>query len=371
MISLKDSLKRKNILYIHGLGSNKNSNTFKILSNEFKEYNWYTDTFDLMNPDVALKQINSHIKNKSISIIIGSSFGAFYALAVTNSLAKIVINPCMVPSVEIPKLTDDDLDVNKLKNLEQATYDNVDPEMRISTFGIFGNRDNLFSYKNKFKDLYGNKNCITVSGEHRLPKNSLIDSVKQGFEYFTTLNQKLDKLDESLIYEHFVNIFTKSDNTDKLLKFKDEVYRILQKAYAPIGGLLGCDDVDMLVNDSDFWKLCTKEGKVVAVFVYTFKRGGRKLMYCGTDGTPLGKEWFYKIIQEDINFRNRQSWAEVSCAMEHIYLKRGAIPVPADVAQKIMIDKPFIKIHKDNLHYDRVIGGETHTKIMIGFPENN
>ena len=371
MISLRDSLKKSNVLYIHGLGSSKDSTTFKILSQEFKdEYNWYTDTFDLMHPTRAIRQINNIIRNRNISIIVSSSFGAFYALCVEDSLARIVINPCMEPAYEIPKLTNDSLDIKKIETLTANVYHNIDAEMRMCTFGIFGNQDELFSYKNKYKELYGN-NFITINGHHRLEKAALVGSVKRGFEYFKNLTVKLNKIDESIICEKFVNIFTKEDTSNKLSKYQNEVYGILQKAYEPIGGLLGCDNAKMLIDDTDFWKLCIKEGRVVAVFVYTFKRGGRKLVYCGTDGTPLGKEWFYKIINDDINFRDRQAWAEVSGAMEHIYLKRGAIPVPADVAKEIMKDKEFVKIHDDNLHYDRQIGGEDHTKIMVGFPKKS
>ena len=53
--------------------------------------------------------------------------------------------------------------------------------------------------------------------------------------------------------------------------------------------------------------------------------------------------------------------------MEHIYIdKHGAIPIPAEVAQQLLEDKPFIKIHDDGFHYDRYIDGEVHTKIMVG-----
>ena len=59
--------------------------------------------------------------------------------------------------------------------------------------------------------------------------------------------------------------------------------------------------------------------------------------------------------------------SEVSDKMEYIYInKKGAVPVPVEVAQKIMKDKPFVKIHDDGFHYDRIIGGEVHTKIMVG-----
>ena len=118
-------------------------------------------------------------------------------------------------------------------------------------------------------------------------------------------------------------------------------------------------------------KLFTKNGKVYACAIYTFKRGGRKLMYCGTDGTPEGKKALYRIISDDLRLIDRKAWAEVSDAMEHIYInKHGATPIPAEVAQQLLKDKPFIKIHDDGFHYDRYIGGEVHTKIMVGVSPN-
>ena len=53
---------------------------------------------------------------KGITCVIGSSLGGFYALSCNTSVCKIVINPCMDPAVEIPKLTDvPDLDFIALK----------------------------------------------------------------------------------------------------------------------------------------------------------------------------------------------------------------------------------------------------------------
>ena len=34
-----------------------------------------------------------------------------------------------------------------------------------------------------------------------------------------------------------------------------------------------------------------------------------------------------------------------------------------------MKDKQFIKIHDDGYHYDRMIAGEIHTKILVGNPK--
>jgi predicted esterase YcpF (UPF0227 family) len=364
MKDLKTVLSKKNALYIHGLNSDINSSTYNYLKNGFPEFNWFSDTFDLLDVNKTIDKINNLLTKHNISIVVGSSLGAFYTLYIKNSLAKIVINPCMHPSIEVPKLEELSEDIiKKFEALENETYSSIDPEMRISTFGVFGKNDELFSYKDEFKKKYG-KDLLMVRGGHRLDKSTLLSSVQYGLSYFDHLNKILR---ESVVNEHFVNIVTTEDESNLLHKYKDQVYDMLMKAYAPIGGILGCDNVDMLVDDSDFWKLFIKNGKLCAVAVYTFKRGGRKLMYCGTDGTSQGKDCLMTIIGDDLRLKDRNAWAEVSDKMEHIYInKKGATPVPAEIAQKIMKDKPFVKIHDDGFHYDRIIGGEVHTKIMVG-----
>ena len=363
MKSLRDYL-TNNILYVHGLGSDKNSSTYQSIKALFPDLNIYSESFDLMNPKKVINQIDECVKKYNITKIIASSFGAFYVMCYNKEgVGKILINPCMNPIIEIPKLIEvDDNFLNDLKQLEI----NPDREDRMSTFAVFGKDDELFSYIDEYKRLYGSKNMIRISGHHKLNERQLGTAIEAGLNYLKSINNYLK---ESLITEHFVNIFTQSDD-DKLNTYKDEVYELLQKAYAPIGGLLGIENVEQLIGDTDFWKLCTKNGKVVAAATYTYKRGGRKLIAAGTNGSPEGKQWLYKILQEDIKFKDRKAWAEVSGAMEHIYInKNGAIPVPATIAQEIMKDKQFIKIHDDGYHYDHMIAGEIHTKILVGNPK--
>ena len=72
------------------------------------------------------------------------------------------------------------------------------------------------------------------------------------------------------------------------------------------------------------------------------------------------------MVQEDINIKDREAWIEVSGKMEHIYKKRNGNPIPAEIAQRLLANKQFIKIHDDGYHYDRIIGGNVVTKIMFG-----
>lgn len=169
-------------------------------------------------------------------------------------------------------------------------------------------------------------------------------------------------LNEALICERFLNAFNKED----MRKYADEVWDILQKAYAYCGGMAGMDSVEQLIDETDMWKMVRKNGKIVAVSTYSNKRSGRKICYGGQDGSEEGKIAFKKILEEDFKLKDRQSWAEVSGPMEVTALKQGAMPIPAYIAELIMKDKTFDNIHKDGFHYTRMIGGEPHTKLMVG-----
>lgn len=165
------------------------------------------------------------------------------------------------------------------------------------------------------------------------------------------------------INEHFVNALTKED----MKKHIDVVWDILSKAYEKIGGMKGMDSKEQLIDETDMWKMIRKNGEILAVKCYTFKRGGRKACYCAGNGTEDGKKALYQMIKDDMRLKDRNAWIEASGAVEHIYKKYGeATPIPAEIAQIILKDKPFTKICDDGYHYVRKIGGEDHEKIMLG-----
>ena len=172
----------------------------------------------------------------------------------------------------------------------------------------------------------------------------------------------IQHLNEELILERFVNC----KNKEEMEKYKDVVFKMLQDSYKDLpGGCAGMDNADQLVKESDFWKIRKKDGKILAVMCYTFKRGGRKACYGGTNGTKEGVQALKDMVADDIRLSDREAWAEVSDSMEHIYLKRGAVPIPAEVAKQVMKDKKFLKINPDGYHYTREIGGEPHEKLLV------
>lgn len=369
-----------NILYIHGLNSSGNSRTGKLLEEYLGQgYKVFHPTFP-QDSDAALAQAKNEIHKNNIDIVVASSLGGFIALKLRNVM-KIVINPCMVPSVELPKLGVDDVTVGRYAQLEKSLFSGIDAEEREITFGVFASYDELFSYKSVFTKYYNN--IYTMNDGHRISpmniKNIIVPLVYNIVKVVrpelakklggvVAMHESFQSQDVEYIVcnKHLNEAFVNALNKEDMMKYADDVWKILQDSYKYCGGLLGMKDVNQLIEESDMWKMVRRNGKINCVVIYSFKRGGRKLCYGGTDGTPQGKADFYKIMQEDINLKDRKAWAEVSEKMEHLYLKNGAVPIPSSIAKQILWDKEFVDYDKDGYHYTRYIGGVLATKIMVG-----
>jgi hypothetical protein len=92
------------------------------------------------------------------------------------------------------------------------------------------------------------------------------------------------------ISENFKNFIGPKSKSDRE-KWSDQVWDILQKSYAPIGGIKGSgfSSKQDMINNIPFWKIYTKNDKVVAAAFYKDK-GGRKSVAIATDGSDLGKK---------------------------------------------------------------------------------
>ena len=99
---------KKNALYIHGFMGNPEGGTFKTLQKTLKNWNIYSILFPDLHIDVEKTQrlISAYCKSKKIDMLIGASLGAFYVLQYKDTIDKLVINPCLYPSIEISKLKD-------------------------------------------------------------------------------------------------------------------------------------------------------------------------------------------------------------------------------------------------------------------------
>ena len=96
--------------------------------------------------------------------MVGIGLAGFFVLSETNSNSKIVINPWMSPSQKLSQKETVSYDLlTTLKKIETKTYDRVDAEMRVATYGSFssdaGSCDKEMFLKIYRKNMNGVDNC--------------------------------------------------------------------------------------------------------------------------------------------------------------------------------------------------------------------
>ena len=188
---------KKNALYIHGFMGNPKGGTFETLKKTLKKWNILSIPFSDLHTDIAKTQelIKSFCKENNIELLIGASLGAFYVLQYGEIIDKLVINPCMYPSVEIPKLKDRSsgepfiLSEEVLSGFrEMEKYENIPEEQRLRTFGIFAKDDELFHFKDSFDELFSSQknkmpNSILINGHHSIEEEYLTEGLLQAEKY--------------------------------------------------------------------------------------------------------------------------------------------------------------------------------------------
>jgi predicted esterase YcpF (UPF0227 family) len=166
-----------NILYIYGWGSNpEQSNTINYLRKNLPDDNIVSIEYDQYDPIGSIEFFEKFIAENDINAVIASSFGAFIAINIRHSVWKFLINPCLLPSIELPKLQDiDDKFISNCKAIEDYLFNKriIDDEDMRFTVGFFATDDELFSYKEAYIKL-GHHRCIELPNQgHRLDKDGL------------------------------------------------------------------------------------------------------------------------------------------------------------------------------------------------------
>lgn len=187
-------------------------------------------------------------------------------------------------------------------------------------------------------------------------------------------------------YKNFIGSASREDRK----KWADQVWEILQKSYAPIGGIKGSgfSSKQDMIDNIPFWKIYTKNDKVVAAAFYKDK-GGRKSVAIATDGSDLGK----KIVGDIFKASLGVSYGEKSGPALATMIKnvpwddlKNFLMTPEQV-KKITGEEvvPIKKFGYDNLDdkdkktydkfpqlkpyfYVRKLGGEMHLKVSMGTP---
>jgi len=188
---------------------------------------------------------------------------------------------------------------------------------------------------------------------------------------------------QNFILEKIINVFSSEEKQP----FLEEVWTLIQKSYAPIGGTkgFGFDSKESFIKLIPFWKLLRKNGKVVAAVVYR-DRGGRKLVAVASDGSPEGRQGIIQIFKEELS--TKRSFFEISGPLlkflfnnlGEFFLKDNAISfnevseiLRSDTIFEVEKDSPELKMFPSlsKFFYQREIGGHLHTKILLGRPGNH
>ena len=166
---------------------------------------------------------------------------------------------------------------------------------------------------------------------------------------------------EILLLERFINI----SDPDSKKEYVDEIWDMMEKAYAYVGGFKGAADKAELINDSGLWKIVKRNGKVTAFRIYKDKFG-RKGIATASDGTERGKKDINLITKQDLEMK--RGWSEVSDKAEGYMKKMGAVPV-SNKYVKLLLPGKDIKLDDDGFHYYRKIGDKVIRKVIVGFPK--
>lgn len=184
-------------LYIHGFNGSPDGSTGTFVKKFFGEENVVAPQLDLLDYRGTLSLLEKLIADNGIELIVSHSFGAFYALALRKTnLKTVVANPCMIPSLEIPKL-DGTIPAQwacEFKEIENKLYSEIPEEVKNPLFGIFADGDELFSYGEFFKEKFGAEVCgrqnqIGVQGNHKIPEEEMKKGLEAALSYFNKLNR--------------------------------------------------------------------------------------------------------------------------------------------------------------------------------------
>lgn len=163
----------------------------------------------------------------------------------------------------------------------------------------------------------------------------------------------------------------KYDSKDEYEKAKHDFikdhWHHIEKSYEKVGGFAGAASPEELANDLHMIKGVKRDGKVVGFLGYRDKHG-RKVSVAATDGSDAGKKAYRDISAEDNKMTDRHAWAEKSGKPAEIADKMNTPKVSSDHAERLT-GKKILKKHEDGHSYDRVIGGEVHTKKIYGNPK--
>lgn len=191
------------------------------------------------------------------------------------------------------------------------------------------------------------------------------------------------------INENYKN-FIGPNSREKREEWADQAWDIVQKSYAPIGGIKGSgfNSKQDMIDNIPFWKIYTKGDRLVAAAFYKDK-GGRKSVAIATDGSNLGKKIVGDIFKASLGVSyGEKSGASLGTMMKNVPWKElqkflftpkqlekisGKRVVPVSKYDIGDLDEKDQKTYKKfpelkPYFYVREIDDKPHLKVAMGTP---
>ncbi len=134
-------------------------------------YDAISGDFDLFDVEGTLQKIKNMIQKEKISLLVASSLGGFYAIALQSNAPVIALNPCLSASAEVPKLHDGVAEkiLAAWRDMESGLA-SMKPVYKRFKHAIFAENDELFHYKDTFDAIFGKDHSLLVPGPHQLSR---------------------------------------------------------------------------------------------------------------------------------------------------------------------------------------------------------
>jgi hypothetical protein len=178
-------------------------------------------------------------------------------------------------------------------------------------------------------------------------------------------------------YQFLIEKVINLHSANEKMPYANQVWDMLQRSYKKIGGFKSANSPEELVNDSGYWKLIRRGDHITALGVYKKvpNTGNFKMIAHASEtylnpetgdykATTQGLKDYHMLKNDDI--KTNRAWAEVSGPAEKIMLKSGAKPIDNKYAE-FLTGKKILELNPDGYHYTRLIQGEPHEKIIVGF----
>lgn len=175
--------KMEKVLYVYGYGGSPSGSTATTLRRLLPQCEVLCVEYPQHDARLANAQLCHLVKSEQISVVVASSLGAFLALTIPD-VRRIIINPCMLPTVELPKIS--------VPKHIYATYGSFEQQVMYpdaataqQTIGIFSTRDELLGnrYYEHFKQHYAQAFTTDRCG-HKANEDMLFHDVVPLIENF-------------------------------------------------------------------------------------------------------------------------------------------------------------------------------------------